>query len=128
MALISEGQLIGYATPSEMRKMALGGEVFEVSTREPFDARALPPVEGVISVRQQGPSNFIVVASDAGLATPLVNDAVEKAGATVEYSREYRPTFDEIFSELVSAHAERGAGDQSTTGGGLVNRIAARPR
>jgi ABC-2 type transport system ATP-binding protein len=107
VALISEGQLVAYAPPNDMRKMALGGEVFEVATREPFDVRSLPQIDGVISVRQLEPSRMVVVANDAGSATPVVNDAIERAGATVEYSREYRPTFDEIFATLVSTHAER---------------------
>ena len=128
VALISEGQLIGYAAPNEMRKMAYGGDVFEVSTHAPFDARALPPIEGVRSVRQDGPSTVVVVASDVGLATPLINDAIEKAGATVEYSREYRPTFDEVFTALVTAHLERQTGQQPPAGAGLMPHTLARPR
>jgi hypothetical protein len=42
------------------------------------------------------------VAQDAGLATPIVNDAVEAAGGDVEFSREYRPSFDEVFAALVA--------------------------
>ena len=115
VALISEGHLIAYAPPAEMRKMAQGGEVFEVGTREPFDAGTLPPIEGVVSIRQIGPREIVVVAADVGVATPKLNDAIEQAGGVVDYSREYRPTFDEVFSALVTAHAQRNSG---ATGGG----------
>ena len=128
VALISEGQLVAYAPPAEVRKMAQGGEVFEVSTKQPFDVRVLPPIEGVLAIRQEGPSTLIVVARDAGLATPVVNDAIEKAGGSVEYSREYRPTFDEVFSALVTAHAERRSGQPPTVGGGPIPQAVARPR
>jgi ABC-2 type transport system ATP-binding protein len=120
VALISEGQLVAYAPPEEMRKMAQGGEVFEVSTKEPLDVRALPPIEGVVQIHQRGPGTLLVVAANAGLATPLVNDAIEKAGGTVESSREYRPTFDEVFAALVTAHIEHRAGQQANGAGGSV--------
>jgi len=46
VALISEGNLIAFATPQDMRRQALGGEVIEVETNAPIDARALPALEG----------------------------------------------------------------------------------
>jgi ABC-2 type transport system ATP-binding protein len=107
VALISEGELIAYASPQDMRRQALGGEVIEVGTTKPFDASSLPALESVVSVRQLGPRQLLFVVEDAGLATPRVNDAIDAAGGDIEYSREYRPTFDEVFSALVTAHAER---------------------
>jgi ABC-2 type transport system ATP-binding protein len=106
VALISEGRLVAHAPPADLRRFALGGEVIEVGTRQPFDARSLPPIEGVVAVRQTGPARILVVAHDAGRATPMVNDAVEAAGGAVEFSREYRPNFDEVFAALVAGHAQ----------------------
>src|SRR5688500_13569873 len=128
VALISEGQLVAYAPPADMRKMAQGGEVIEVSTKQPFDARVLQPIEGVMNIRQEGPSTLLVVAADAGLATPLVNDAIEQAGGTVAYSRQYRPPSDDVFTALVTAHAERRVGDRLPAGGGGVPQPVARRR
>jgi ABC-2 type transport system ATP-binding protein len=107
VALISEGELVAFATPQDMRKQALGGEVIEVATSAPIDARTLPQADGVLSVRQLAARQLLFVVVDAGTATPRVNDAIERAGGTVEYSREYRPTFDEVFASLVTAHADR---------------------
>ena len=107
VAIISEGQLAAYASPGELRRLALGGDVIEIGTRAPFDVRALQPIEGVVAVRQTGPARFLVVAQDAGLASPKVDDAVDEAGAEIEYSREYRPNFDEVFTALVTAHSQR---------------------
>jgi ABC-2 type transport system ATP-binding protein len=107
VALISEGQLIAHATPQDLRRLALGGEVIEVGTRAPLDGRSLPAIAGIVSVRQTGPREFLFVAEDAGLASPRINDAVEAGGGEIEYSREYRPTFDEVFTALVTAHSER---------------------
>ena len=107
VALIAAGQLIACGSPQELRRMALGGEVIEIGTQAPFDAQALAAIPGVISVRQSGMRAILVVADDAGVAQPLVVAAVERAGGKVEFSREYRPTFDEVFTTLVSADAER---------------------
>lgn len=106
VALISGGRLIAHATPMDLRKMALGGEVIEVGTSAPFDVRSLPPIEGVARVRQMGPAQLLVIAQDAGVASPRISAAVAAAGGHVDYSREYRPTFDEVFAALVTAEAE----------------------
>jgi len=107
VALITEGALAAFAGPEELRRQALGGDLIEVGTRAAFDVRSLPPIDGVVSIRQTGLNQFVAVTTDAGVATPRINDAVEQAGGDVEYSRESRPTFDEVFAALVTAHAER---------------------
>jgi ABC-2 type transport system ATP-binding protein len=112
VALISGGRLIAHATPMDLRRMALGGEVIEVGTSAPFDVRSLPPVEGVVNVRQMGPAQMLVIAHDAGVASPRVAAAVAEAGGHVDYSREYRPTFDEVFAALVTSDAEARAAAQ----------------
>jgi ABC-2 type transport system ATP-binding protein len=109
VALISEAQLVALATPADLRRMATGGDVIEVGTRGPIDASQIPPVPGVLAIRQTGPRSLLVTAQDAGVASPKVMDAVEQAGGAVEFSREYRPTFDEVFTALVTDHAQRRA-------------------
>jgi ABC-2 type transport system ATP-binding protein len=114
VALIAGGRLIAYAPPADLRRMALGGEVIEVGTRAPFDVRALAQIEGVNNIRQTGPAQLLVFAHDAGLASPRVAAAITGAGGEVEYSREYRPTFDEVFAALVTGEAEARAKSEGT--------------
>jgi ABC-2 type transport system ATP-binding protein len=108
VALISEGQLVAYASPDEVRRQALGGDVIQVVTTADFDAARLPRIEDVVAVRQVGPRELLAISSDAGQALPRVVEAIDDAGGEVEWSREYRPTFDEVFAELVIRHAQRG--------------------
>jgi ABC-2 type transport system ATP-binding protein len=109
VALIADGHLIALAPPEELRRQALGGDVIEVETERAFDVRALSAIEGVREVRQRGPRQFLVIAEDAGAATPRVSDALDALGADVTSSREYRPTFDEVFATLVEGdRAARG--------------------
>jgi ABC-2 type transport system ATP-binding protein len=126
VALISTGEVVALASPDELRRQALGGEVIEVVTTQPFDARVLPPINGVVEVRQNGPRELLVICGNAGTAGPRVADAVRNAGGDVEYSREYRPNFDEVFTNLVTRHVERRAAAGGAGTGNLLPR--GRPR
>ncbi len=106
VALISRGQLLAYATPAEVRRQALGGELVEVVTTLPFDARQLPAVEDVNEIRQTSAVQLLIVADDAARATPKVVDAITEAGGEVEATREVRPSFDEVFATLVGRHED----------------------
>jgi ABC-2 type transport system ATP-binding protein len=101
VALIAGGRLIAFGTPAEVRKSALGGEVVEVTMENLFDASTLHQAPGVLSIRQTGPKSFQLVVDDAGTATPETIQAMSEAGADVESIREYRPTFEDVFTALV---------------------------
>jgi ABC-2 type transport system ATP-binding protein len=110
VALISEGRLIALAAPEQLRRQAVGGDVLEVETARPFDISRLTAVAGVREVRVRGARDVLFVADEAGAATPLIIEAVEKTGNEVVTSREHRPSFDEVFALLVARHrAEVGA-------------------
>jgi ABC-2 type transport system ATP-binding protein len=106
VAVLSHGRLIALAAPDELRRIALGGEVIEVETAQPFDGATLKGIAGVLEVRQDLPRHVLVIADDAGTATPRVVQAIQAADVEVVSSSEYRPSFDEVFSHLVSQAAE----------------------
>jgi ABC-2 type transport system ATP-binding protein len=128
VALISTGQLIAHAAPEDLRRQALGGDVIEVVTTRDFDVRSLPDLEGVVDVRQHGPRELLVVAEEAGLASPRVIDAITGAGGDVEYSREYRPTFDEVFAAIVTRHADGQAAPDDAGAAAEMTQRTMRPR
>ncbi len=117
VAIISRGRLAALAPPEDLRRIALGGDVIEVETTGAFDARGLRSIEGVTEVRQGGPRNLLVVAEDAGAVTPRVVDAITAAGGDVATSREYRPSFDDVFAVLVTRHEQALDGAASGTDG-----------
>jgi ABC-2 type transport system ATP-binding protein len=106
VALISRGEVVAYASPADVRRQALGGELVEVVTSRPFDARQLPPIEDVVEIRQASSVQLLVVAEDAARATPRVVDAISEAGGEVEATSEVRPSFDEVFATLVNRHEQ----------------------
>jgi ABC-2 type transport system ATP-binding protein len=116
VAVLSRGKLIALAAPEDLRRMALGGDVIQIKTDTAFDAATLEKLDGVREIRQRAPRDFLVIADDAATIMPRVVQAVQAAGATVVSSSEYRPTFDEVFSALVS-----GADESESIGGDAVD-------
>jgi ABC-2 type transport system ATP-binding protein len=113
VALISRGQLIALAPPDDLRRQATGGDVLEIELTGDFNGRLVTTVEGVLHVRQESPTELLVTVDDAGSAAPRLVEAVAAAGGDVASSREYRPSFDEVFATLVQRHEstlERGTG------------------
>jgi ABC-2 type transport system ATP-binding protein len=102
VAVLSHGGLIAVAPPDELRRMALGGEVLEINTAQAFDAAQLKTLNGVRDVRQNTPRHFLVIADEAATALPRMVQEIHDLGAEVVSSSEYRPTFDEVFTSLVS--------------------------
>jgi ABC-2 type transport system ATP-binding protein len=107
VAVLAGGRLVALATPEELRRMAFGGDVIEVETAAAFDGTLLQHVDGVREVRQSTPRRLMVVTDDAGAATPRIVREIGTAGGEVVSSSEYRPSFDEVFSELVRAEDEQ---------------------
>jgi ABC-2 type transport system ATP-binding protein len=101
VALIADGRVVALGTPDELRRLAAGGDVVEVETTGTFDGSTLSTQPNVRQVRQTGPRSFLAIVEDAGTATPALVDAVSAAGGEVATAREYRPSFDEVFAELV---------------------------
>ena len=122
VALMSEGRLVAYGTPDELRRDAIGGEVVEVTMRGLYDAATLREAPGVRGVHQTGPRTFRLIVDDAGTATPDAVAAVVESGAEVDAVREIRPTFEEVFTALVD-RARTGQGappPEAEPGGGAT--------
>jgi ABC-2 type transport system ATP-binding protein len=117
VALISGGRLIAFGTPDDVRRSALGGEVVEVTMAGLFDASTLRTGEGIHGVRQTGPREFRLIVDDAGTATADAVQAMSEAGAEVTSVREFRQTFEEVFTTLVERdRVQRQAADQAAAG------------
>ncbi len=116
VALIANGRLVALATPEELRREAVGGDVVDIETVGTFDGIALREEPDVRRVEQVTPNSIRVTVDDAGSATPAVVEAIARHGGEVDSAREYRPTFDEIFAELVRRDREtRGVADDAET-------------
>jgi ABC-2 type transport system ATP-binding protein len=117
VALIADGKLIAYAAPDDLRRQALGGEVIAIETTGVFDARTLQQIPVVRAIRQPGPRQLWVIADDAGTATPAIVESITAAGGEIASAREYRPSFDEVFAELVQRQAAQSAAEAEVGAG-----------
>ena len=128
VALIAEGRLVALSAPDELRRSATGGDVIEVETTSAFDPFTLGEVNGVRRIERIGPRSFRAIVDDAGRATPDVASALAAAGATVASTREWRPTFDEVFATLVArASREKDESGSPAATAGLVPAPPASP-
>ena len=101
VALIVDGELIAVNTPDQLRQSAFGGEMLEVETARPVDVRDLRPIPG-ITVRQTGIRSLVFTAPSIGEATPQILKDLSDQQISVQSSKEFRPSFDDVFTELVS--------------------------
>ncbi len=116
VAVLRQGELIALAPPEELRHQALGGDVIEIETRNIVDGSIVQGLEGIKSVQQHGPRSLLVVADDAGEATPRVLAAIAAQGGQIASSREYRPSFDEVFARLMATVEEPAEGTVERNG------------
>ena len=109
VALIADGRLVALEGPTELRRMAVGGDVIEVETAAAFDGASLRSLELVRDVDQEDPTHLRVIVEDASVALPDVVQAVTDRGAEVVAASETRPSFDTVFATLVERQREADA-------------------
>jgi len=126
IAVLSHGALIALASPEDLRRRASGGDVIEIKTTAAFDGVTLDGLPGVREIRQHAPREILVITDDAATTTPRVVEAIQSAGGTVVSSSEYRPTFDEVFSRLVTQAEESQDGAEQGKGVGVAEAEAKR--
>jgi ABC-2 type transport system ATP-binding protein len=111
VAILDHGRVLAVDTPGGLREKAFGGDMVEIQVARPIDGEILRELSDVHRVRQEAPRRLIVTVDDAGTAIPRLIDAVSDDGNSVEASREYRPSFDEVFAELLER--ENGTGNHA---------------
>jgi ABC-2 type transport system ATP-binding protein len=101
VAVLHRGRVIALDTPEALRHGIWGGEIVEIITERPVDAQALSAVPGISRIRQPGPRKIILVADDAGAASPRLIDAVRTQGSGIVSIDPYQPSFSEVFTAIV---------------------------
>ena len=101
VALISDGRLIALATPHDLRREALGGDIVEINVNDAFDSARLSALPMIRGVERRGPNDLRVTVDDASTALPDVVEAIKQGGGDVASATEARPSFDEVFAILV---------------------------
>jgi ABC-2 type transport system ATP-binding protein len=101
VAVLHRGRVIALDTPEALRHGIWGGEILEITTERPVDGEALRAVPGITRIRQTEPRKIILVADDAGAATPLLVEAVRLQNSGIVSIDPYQPSFSEVFAAIV---------------------------
>ena len=101
VAVLHRGRVIALDTPEGLRHGVWGGEIVEIITERPIDGQALSDVAGITRIRQKGPRSIVLVADDAGAASPRLIDAVRAQGSGVVSIDPFQPSFGEVFTAIV---------------------------
>lgn len=124
VAVLARGRLVALASPEDLRRQALGGEVVELETAQAFDGSLLEGVPGVREVQQSAPRRLLVITDDAGEAIPRLVEQITATGVQVTSSSEYRPSFDEVFARLIVSDDESNEEERRARTGRAVARAA----
>ena len=114
VALIDGGRLIALAAPTDLRRMAAGGDVIEIETKDTFDGFTLRDLDLVRTVDQVDATHLRVTVDDAATALPDVVEAVSSRGGDVASAQESRPSFDAVFTTLVQRERDARAAAAAT--------------
>jgi ABC-2 type transport system ATP-binding protein len=110
VGVIRKGKLIAVATPLELRRMAMQGDVVDLEANNLSGDAIRQLLTQPYVVAQGGkpqykwinyPSSLRIHVLDAGDAIPQMMQVLDSAGVSVTALQEYRPTFDEVFIELM---------------------------
>jgi ABC-2 type transport system ATP-binding protein len=105
VGVLADGRLLAVDTPDGLRRLALGGEVVDMTLTKPIDAvlrdRIGSSLEAIRSERL-APNVVRLVVESAGDTVPRLSAWATEAGLEVESIDQYLPPFDDVFVELVS--------------------------
>jgi hypothetical protein len=93
----------------------MGGDIIDVMSNDftPAVVYNLSQLPVVREVRPQSRSAVRVYVEDAGSAMPLLIEAMNDNKCSISSIVEYKPSFDEVFIELMNRDAElTGEGDK----------------
>jgi ABC-2 type transport system ATP-binding protein len=107
IGVIRSGRLVAIDTPIGLRRTALGGDVIDVEA-DGVTAAAVQSIvqqDFVKEVRPISRRELRVHVDEAGPAIPQLLDILQNASAEVTRIEEYRPSFDEVFIDLMKRDA-----------------------
>ena len=107
VGVIRRGRIVALDTPVALRRQALGGDVVDFTSEDLTGAALhnLMSLKGVREIRPVSRTEARAYVEEAGQAIPLLMEALTANGCTVSRIEEFRPSFDEVFIELMNRDA-----------------------
>jgi ABC-2 type transport system ATP-binding protein len=122
VGIIRAGKLLAVDTPEGLRRSALGGEIVDITsdnlTPEGVHMLAQLPIVHHLQTRNRNELRAYVV--EASQAIPALIEVLTTAGCNVSSVEEYKPSFDEIFIDIMKREDAKDA-DNAANGKGNGN-------
>ncbi len=117
VGVIRNGRIIALDTPVGLRRSAMGGDIIDIMSNDftPGAVYSLSKLATVTEVRPRSRTEVRVYVQEAGSAMPQLIDAMNENNCSISSIAEYKPSFDEVFIELMNRDAEvtgEGAADE----------------
>jgi ABC-2 type transport system ATP-binding protein len=101
----NNGRLVMVGTPRELRHRAFGGDLIDLQTDQPFEARAEAVLLGLPFVRsgtiRTGPDSMRIVVDRAENSMPELVLWAQQQKIRVKSMEEHLPSFEDVFIHLV---------------------------
>lgn len=107
VALLSEGQMVEWGGPEDLRRRAFGGEMVDVVFAQRAPWQVIDKIAAAVEaseVDSHGPRSVRFTVPDAGSAMPLITSAADEAGVELVEAERVVPEFDDVFVRIVDAH------------------------
>lgn len=107
IALLSEGRMVEWGAPEDLRRRAFGGELVDVTFAEVVTWPVIERIEAAVGARGSdslGPRSVRFTVEDAGSAVPLITTVADEANVEVIEAERVVPEFDDVFVRIVDSH------------------------
>ena len=122
MGIIRAGKLLAVDTPEGLRRSTLGGEIVDITsdslTPEGVHMVAQLPIVHHLQTRNRNELRAYV--TEASQAIPALIEVLTTAGCNVSSVEEYKPSFDEIFIDIMKREDAKDA-ENAANGKGTGN-------
>jgi ABC-2 type transport system ATP-binding protein len=112
VAVMAKGRLLMTATPDQLRKKAIGGEIVNFGTEEDMSTEQIQAIQAMPFVQEQikinSPTSLRIIVDEASTAMPQLMRWAEHHDLTIAVIEELVMPFDDVFVELMArAEAEQ---------------------
>lgn len=114
VALMVDGRIIRVDEPDGLRRAAYGGDLLDIEHESVDPGRIdLEDVDGVEAMQERlGPRRVRYLVSDREGVQARISNLFDENGKSAPVLSWHRPSFDDVFVELVEAHRAEQASDQ----------------
>jgi ABC-2 type transport system ATP-binding protein len=117
VGVLSDGRLIAFETPHDLRRLACGGDLVDIVTTAPVAMEALNGMTALPFVRgpatRTGERELRVPVDDAGPALAALTDWAEQHAVDLESMTEHQPDYDDVFVRLIERDRARRGADEA---------------